>query len=77
MVGESSAEGSPYGTSLAFSSWLARRLAAEAPEVRWEVVDAALAGAQAGSMLAMVRDIARHAPDLLIVYLGHNDSARG
>ncbi len=73
VVGESSAEGSPYGTSLAFSSWLARRLAAEAPEVRWEVVNAALAGAQAGSMLAMVRDIARHAPDLLIVYLGHNE----
>jgi hypothetical protein len=41
VVGESSAEGSPYGTSLAFSSWLARRLAAEVPEIRWEVVNAA------------------------------------
>lgn len=73
VVGESSAEGSPYGPAFAFPSWLARRLEAEVPEVHWEVVNAALAGAQSGSMLTMVRDIARHEPDLLVVYLGHNE----
>jgi len=73
VVGESSAEGVPYGPTLAFSTWLARRLEAEAPEVRWEVVNAALAGAQSWSMLSVVQDIARHQPDLLVVYLGHNE----
>lgn len=73
VIGESSAEGVPYGTGLAFSSWLARRLEAQAPEVRWEVVNVALAGATARSMVAMVREITKHAPDLLVVYLGHNE----
>src|SRR5262245_18413976 len=73
VVGESSAEGVPYGPSLAFSSWLARRLAAEASGVRWEVVNAALAGAQSWSELMVVHDLARYEPDLLIVYLGHNE----
>src|SRR5262245_60643404 len=73
VVGESSAEGSPYGPGLAFSGWLALRLAAEAPEVHWEVVNAAFAGAQSWSQLAVVQDIARHEPDLLVVYLGHNE----
>jgi lysophospholipase L1-like esterase len=73
VVGESSAEGAPYGTEFAFGGWLQRRLTAQATGVRWEVVNAALSGAQSWSLLAMVRDIARHAPDLLIVYLGHNE----
>jgi hypothetical protein len=62
VVGESSAEGVPYGPGLAFSSWLQRRLEAEAPDVRWEVVNAALAGAQSSGILTLVRDIAKHAP---------------
>ena len=73
IVGESSAEGVPYGTTLAFSSWLARRLAAQASEARWEIVNAALAGSQSWSELIVVRDAARYEPDLLVVYLGHNE----
>jgi lysophospholipase L1-like esterase len=74
VIGESEAEGVPYGTQLAFASWLAQRLAAQAPEVHWEVVNAALAGLQSWSALAVVRDIARYQPDLLVVYLGHNET---
>ena len=73
VIGESSAEGTPYGSGRAFSWWLAQRLQAQLPEVHWQVVNAALASAQSGSMLVMVRDIAKHAPDLLVVYLGHNE----
>src|SRR5262245_45583645 len=72
VIGESAAEGVPYGTGFAFSAWLARRLEAQAPDVQWEVVNAALAGAQSWSALMIVRDIARWSPDLLVVYLGHN-----
>jgi lysophospholipase L1-like esterase len=73
VIGESSAERVPYGTGLAFSAWLARRLEAQAPDVHWQVVNAALAGAQSWSALTIVRDIARWSPDLLVVYLGHNE----
>jgi len=73
VIGESSAEGVPYGTDLAFSTWLERRLQAQAPQRHWEVVNAAVAGAQSWSMLTVVRDVARYEPDLLVVYLGHNE----
>jgi len=73
VIGESPAAGVPYGTPLSFSGWLARRLSAEAPGVQWEVVNAALGGLQSWSALAIVRDIARYEPDLLVVYLGHNE----
>ena len=36
--------------------------------MRWEIVNVALVGAQSASVLEMVRDIAQHEPDLLIVY---------
>src|SRR5262249_18763292 len=62
VIGESEAEGVPYGTDLAFSSWLARRLAAQAPQVHWEVVNAALGGLQSYAALEIVDDIARYAP---------------
>jgi lysophospholipase L1-like esterase len=74
VVGESDAEGSPYGTPFAFSAWLAQRLAAQATDVHWEVVNAALGGLQSWGALAVVRDIARYQPDLLVVYLGHNET---
>lgn len=74
VIGESPAAGAPYGTDLAFPSWLARRLVAQAPEVHWEIVNAALAGFSSWSALSVVREIARYEPDLLVVYLGHNES---
>src|SRR4029077_5028021 len=74
VIGESEAAGVPYNTSLAFASWLGKRLAAEAPGVRWEVVNAALGGLQSWSALDVVREIARYQPDLLVVYLGHNET---
>jgi lysophospholipase L1-like esterase len=74
VIGESPAAGSPYGTDLAFAATLQHRLAAEAPAVHWEVVNAALAGLQTWSALTIVRDIARYQPDLLVVYMGHNET---
>jgi lysophospholipase L1-like esterase len=74
VIGESEAAGVPYYPSFAFASWLAKRLASQAPDVRWDVVNVALGGLQSWSALELVRDIARHQPDLLVVYLGHNET---
>ena len=75
VVGESSAAGFPYGTGYAFSSWLERRLTAELPDWHVEVVNAAMPGYSSRRQLVVVRELAAYAPDLLIVYSGHNELA--
>jgi lysophospholipase L1-like esterase len=75
VVGESSAAGVPYGPGYAFSAWLARRLAAEVPDVPDEVVNAAMSGYGSRRVLGAVREIVAYAPDLIIVYSGHNEFA--
>ena len=75
VVGESSAAGVPYDVGHAFSGFLQMRLAAELPSLLVEVVNAAVPGYGSRRMLPVVEDIARHEPDLLIFYAGHNEFA--
>ena len=75
VIGASSAAGHPYSTRYAFSTWLERWLRASLPGVDLEVVNAALAGYASRRLVLVVEEIARHAPDLLIVYMGHNEWA--
>jgi lysophospholipase L1-like esterase len=75
VIGESSAQGTPYGPRYAFSSWMQRRLEAALPDLRVEVVNAALAGYASRRLLPIAREIAAHSPDLLVVYMGHNEWA--
>ena len=75
VIGDSSAAGVPYGTGYAFSTWLGRRLAAELPGVPSEVVNAAMPGYATRRLTVLVDEIAGYAPDLVIVYNGHNEFA--
>ena len=75
VVGESSAAGVPYDVGHAFSAFLQMRLQAELPSLVVEVVNAAVPGYGSRRMLPIVEDIARHEPDLLILYAGHNELA--
>ena len=75
VVGESSAAGVPYDVGHAFSAFLEMRLRAELPSLVVEVVNAAVPGYGSRRMLPIVEDIARHEPDLLILYAGHNELA--
>lgn len=75
VVGESSAAGVPYASSYAFSAFLGERLRAALPDLSVEVVNAAVPGYGSRRMLPVVEDIARHEPDLLILYAGHNEFA--
>ncbi len=75
VLGDSSAAGVPYGVEYAFSAWLAKRLAAELPSVPVEVTNAAMPG-YATRRLSMIADeLVAYAPDLVIVYNGHNEFA--
>ena len=75
VIGGSSAAGVPYPTNYAFSAWLERRLEAALPDVEVEVVNAALSGYASRRLLPIVREIAAYEPDLLILYMGHNEWA--
>jgi lysophospholipase L1-like esterase len=75
VLGDSSAAGVPYGTGYAFSTWLARRLEGELPDMRVEVVNAALPGYASRRLLIAAHEVAAYAPDLVIVYNGHNEFA--
>jgi len=75
VVGESSAAGVPYDAAHAFAAFLQLRLQAELPSLFVEVVNAAVSGYASRRMLPVVEDIARHEPDLLILYAGHNEFA--
>lgn len=75
VVGGSSAAGVPYPPAYAFGAWLQQRLKAAFPELVVEVVNAALSGYSSRRDLIVVREIATHQPDLLVVYSGHNEWA--
>jgi lysophospholipase L1-like esterase len=75
VVGGSSAAGVPYPPAYAFGAWLQRRLQAAFPELVVEVVNAALSGYSSRRELIVVREIATHEPDLLVVMSGHNEWA--
>lgn len=72
-IGGSSTAGTPYGSGYAYPIWLQRRLSAELPDVRFEVVNAALPGYATRRESMVVRELARYQPDLLVVYTGHNE----
>lgn len=75
VVGGSSAAGVPYPPAYAFGAWLQQRLQAAFPDLVVEVVNAALSGYSSRRALIVVREIALHQPDLLVVYSGHNEWA--
>jgi lysophospholipase L1-like esterase len=76
VIGESSAFGFPFGPEFAFSRFLQERLAAAWPDRTVEVVNAAMPGIGSWQVRAIVDEIAAYHPDVLLVYLGHNELSR-
>jgi lysophospholipase L1-like esterase len=76
VVGESSAFGYPFGPEFAFSRFLQERLAAALPARTVEVVNAAIPGIGSWQVRRVVDEIAAYRPDVLLVYMGHNELTR-
>jgi tetratricopeptide (TPR) repeat protein len=76
VVGESSAYGFPFGPKFAFSRFLQERLAAAWPDRTVEVVNAAMPGIGSWQARKVVEEITGYHPDIVIVYLGHNELNR-
>ncbi len=73
ILGESTAAGFPFHTHGAFSSFLQDRLAALLPGRRFEVVNCAMTAINSYAVADFAREVRAYQPDLLVLYLGHNE----
>jgi tetratricopeptide (TPR) repeat protein len=73
VLGGSTAAGFPYGNNLMFPRVLWRRLQDTFPEKRIEVVNTAMSAVNSYTMLDFVDEILEYEPDLILIYMGHNE----
>ena len=72
VLGESAAQGDPEPT-FGVARFLQAMLEEALPGVRVEVVNAGLVAINSHALVPMARDLARHAPDVAVVYAGNNE----
>ncbi|HEX9007535.1 MAG TPA: hypothetical protein VF889_09585, partial [Bacteroidota bacterium] len=72
-LGESSTIGFPYMFNASFSSLLRDRLAVLHPGTRIEMVNAGVTAVNSYTVADFTHEIMGYSPDLLIVYMGHNE----
>ena len=72
-LGGSTTVGYPYWFNAAFSTFLRYRLHAIFPDRSIEVINLGLTATNSFTVLDIARDLSEAAPDLIIVYDGHNE----
>ena len=73
VQGGSTAAGYPYGYGASLAAMLRQRLQRTFPERRIEVVPTAVAAINTYALLDFSREILEQAPDLVVIYAGHNE----
>ncbi|MEN6334421.1 MAG: tetratricopeptide repeat protein [Phycisphaerales bacterium] len=72
VLGESAAQGAP-NNAFRFGRVLEAMLQERYPDVRFEVITAAMAAINSHVVLEIARDCARYDPDFFVVYMGNNE----
>ena len=72
-LGGSTTAGRPYDDRVSFSRWLERYLNAADPSRRWEVINAGADSYASYRVVVLMKELVRYAPDLFLVYSGHNE----
>jgi len=72
VAGASAAQGIPDG-SYSFARMLGIMLAGRYPDIDFEVINTAVTAVNSHVVLPIVRDCARHEPDIFIIYMGNNE----
>lgn len=72
VLGESAAQGAP-NNAFRFGRVLEGMLQERFPDVRFEVVTAAMAAINSHVVLEIARDCSRYDPDFFVVYMGNNE----
>ncbi|MEW6744272.1 MAG: hypothetical protein AB1486_16080 [Planctomycetota bacterium] len=72
-LGDSTVNGTPFSRHSSFVNWLRVRLEQLHPARRFEVVRMAADARAAREVAELCREVVHYAPDLVIVYTGHNE----
>lgn len=72
VLGGSAAQGDPY-VAAGFSRILEVMLAESYPETNFEVINAAFTAINSHVVYRIAREMARHEPDVFIIYMGNNE----
>ena len=72
-LGGSTVQGRPYSIETSFTSWLELSLQAADPQTNWEVVNCGGISYAGYRLVPIMREILEYAPDLFIIYTGHNE----
>jgi tetratricopeptide (TPR) repeat protein len=72
-VGGSTTYGHPWRDPVSYSGWLRALLPAADPSRPWEVINAGGISYASYREAALVEEITRYRPDLILVYSGHNE----
>lgn len=72
-MGGSTTYGNPYTDSTSFCGWLREFLAAADPSRSWEVINAGGISYASYRVAALMEELAGYAPDLFVIYTGHNE----
>ncbi len=73
VLGESSVEGFPYYTELAFPRQIEHYLSAQWPDQRIEVINAGMVGINSFALVDFVPRMLACQPDVVVMYAGHNE----
>ena len=72
-LGESTTAGFPFDCQVPFPKQLAYLLSQSYPDYKFEVINAGISAVNSFTVVDLLPDILDHAPDLILLYLGHNE----
>jgi tetratricopeptide (TPR) repeat protein len=72
-LGGSTTFGRPYSDATSFAGWLRELLPVADSRRRWEVINAGGISYASYRVAHLMEELARHEPDLFVIYTGHNE----
>lgn len=72
-LGGSTTAGFPFDCQVPFPAQLRYLLAQAYPQYQFEVINAGISAVNSFTVVDLLPDILAHAPDLIIIYMGHNE----
>jgi len=73
MLGGSTVQGRPYAVETSFTSWLQTNLQAAQPNRQFEVINCGGISYASYRLVPIMRETLQYAPDLFVLYTGHNE----
>ena len=76
-IGQSTTEGFPFQPRGGYPEWLEALLKGVLPSRKIEVINAGICGSDSTRDLAIVKEVLKYRPDLLVLYEGNNEADQG